>query len=85
MPPHGGKNVEPAAEGSHWLLSNCQKSASKLISWRLPESRPAMTPDFWYSPTRFSKKLVLPLHHVPAMRHVAAVLLSQSVTNGKHL
>lgn len=25
--------------------------------------RPAMTLDFWYSPTRFSKKLVLPLQH----------------------
>ena len=76
LQPTGAQNNAKAWEGGAVAVSGArrlhicvfrghclQKSSSKLMEWPdLPSLlRLLMTPLFWYSPTRFSKKLVLPL------------------------
>merc|ERR1740121_1882671 len=45
-----------------------QKSASKLNPWVLSPPAAASTPAFWYSPTRFSKKLVFPCKEISSIQ-----------------
>merc|ERR1740121_2763034 len=45
-----------------------QKSSSKLKPWALSPPTEAITPAFWYSPTRFSKKLVLPCREISSIQ-----------------
>lgn len=46
------------------LASLRQKSASSVNTW---SARSPVTPAFWYSPTRFSKKLVLPCMEISSI------------------
>ena len=51
----------PRAPGCPAFCRPPQKSSLKEMAWLSAEVMPDITPAFWYSPTRFSKKLVLPL------------------------
>ena len=62
---HGVANIRRSVAG------RSQKSASSAKVDELLESsleRDDMTPDFWYSPTRFSKKLVLPCNEMSSIQ-----------------
>ena len=54
--PDGSLEKPAAVQGVQQIA---WKSSSKL-NWCNLVLMPAITPAFWYSPTRFSKKLVLP-------------------------
>ena len=49
------------------VIADAQKSASSAKAVKGSEV-PAITPAFWYSPTRFSKKLVLPCKEISSIQ-----------------
>merc|ERR1711903_391606 len=58
-----GRLVHPVRRARRPRSGAAQKSSSRAnadVAALSPLSREAITPFFWYSPTRFSKKFVLP-------------------------